>query len=204
MKCINCGNENKNTNIRCEFCGTELNSFNQNDNFLNKDYSQANIQQIKLNGKKVKLIINVILIFMLAPWFIVGVAFISVSAYSNISDNNKAENYLETEGKIISYDNCEYDDDGDELCNAVYEYVVNGITYKGSPNLLSNRSGFKEIITVKYNPSNPSEYVIDSGWNSLLITGIIMVVIVSLIFISAKISLKKLSNKVNDAIKKTT
>lgn len=186
MKCTNCGKENKNTNIRCEFCGTILNSINQNDN---KDYA------FKLNSRKTKLINNVILIFVLAPWFICGLAFIVVSANSNILDNNKSQKYLETEGKIVGYDDCRYDD-GDELCTAIYEYVVNGVSYKGSPNLLSTKSGFKDTITVKYNPNDPNEYVMDSGWNSLLITGIIMVVIVSLIFISVQINFKKLNKTI--------
>lgn len=203
VKCPNCGQENKNTNIRCEYCGTELNHIEQNDNFLNKDYSQTNVKTSDLGSKKVKHIItNVILIFMFAPWFLIGLVFIGVSSYSNISDNNKSKNYLETEGKLVSYENCQYDDDGDELCNAVYIYTVNGVTYKGSPNLLSNRSGFKQNATVKYNPNNPSEYVMNPGWNGLLIVGIIMVTVVLIIFISIKISIKKLSEKVNN-IKKT-
>lgn len=202
MKCNNCGNENKNTNIRCEFCGTELNFANQNDNFLNKDYSLNNVQQMKLNNKKVKLIFNIVLICMFVPWFIAGIAFIAVSSYSNISDNNKSKNYLETEGKISGYNNCTYDDEEGELCNAIYEYVVNGITYKGSPNLSSNKSGFKETITVKYNPNNPNEYVMDSGWNNLLIFGILLVVFVSTLFIVGEILLKILFKKIDNEMEK--
>lgn len=191
-KCPSCGGENKNTNIRCEFCETELNHTEQNDNFFNID----------LGSKKIKHIPNIILIVIIAPWFLIGLAFIGISAYSTISDNNKTKNYLETEGKLISYDNCEYDEDGDELCNAIYEYTINGITYKGSPNLLSNRSEFKQVATVKYNPDNPSEYVMNAGWNNLLIFGIIMIIVVLIIFISVKNSLKKLSNQVTNTIEK--
>lgn len=142
------------------------------------------------------------MIFIFSPWFLIGLVFIGVSSYSNISDNNKSKNYLETEGILVSYENCQYDDDGDELCNAVYEYTVNGVTYKGSPNLLSNRSGFKQTATVKYNPNNPSEYVMNLGWNGLLIVGIIMVTVVLVIFISIKISIKKPSEKANDIKKR--
>lgn len=198
VKCSNCGCENKNTNIRCESCGIELNHIEQSNNFLNKDYSQANVKHIDLRSKKAKRITSAILIFILAPWFLVGLAFIGVSSYSNITDNNKSKNYLETEGKLISYENCQYDDDGDELCNGVYEYTVNDITYKSSPDLLSNRSGFKQTAIVKYNPNNPNEYVMNSGWNGLLIAGIIMVTVVVVIFIAVKTSIKKLSKKVND------
>lgn len=196
IKCPNCGYENKNTNIRCEACGKELNHIEQSDNFLNNDY-QKNVKTIDLGSKKVKCITSVILIFVLVPWFLIGLFFIGVSSYSSITDNNKSKNYLETEGKLVSYENCQYDD-GDELCSGVYEYTVSGVTYKGSPNLLSNRSGFKQTIIVKYNPNNPNEYVIDSGWNWLLIVGIIIVSVVVVIFISVKLSIKKLSKKVKN------
>ena len=197
IKCPNCGYENKNTNIRCESCGKELNHIEQSDKFFNKDNSQINVKTIDLESKKVKCITTVILVFVLAPWFLIGLFFIGVSSYSSITDNNKSKNYLETEGKLVSYENCQYDD-GDELCSGVYEYTVNGVIYKGSPNLLSNCSGFKQTIIVKYNPNNPNEYVIDSGWNWLLIIGIIMVSVVVLIFISVKNSIKKLSKKVKN------
>lgn len=196
IKCPNCGYENKNTNIRCESCGKELNHIEQSDNFLNNDY-QKNVKTIDLGSKKVKCITSVILIFVLVPWFLIGLFFIGVSSYSSITDNNKSKNYLETEGKLVSYENCQYDD-GNELCSGVYEYTVSGVNYKGSPNLLSNRSGFKQTIIVKYNPNNPNEYVIDSGWNWLLIVGIIIVSVVVVIFISVKLSIKKLSKKVKN------
>lgn len=196
IKCPNCGYENKNTNIRCESCGKELNHIEQSDNFLNNDY-QKNVKTIDLGSKKVKGITSVILIFVLAPWFLIGLFFIGVSSYSSITDNNKSKNYLETEGKLVSYENCQYDD-GNELCSGVYEYTVSGVTYKGSPNLLSNRSGFKQTIIVKYNPNNPNEYVIDSGWNWLLIVGIIIVSVVVVIFISVKLSIKNSSKKVKN------
>ncbi len=198
FKCSHCGKENKNTNIRCDSCGIELSHVVQNDNSFNKDYSQINLKTIDLGGEKAKHIASSILIFKLAPWFLVGLTFIGVSIYFIISDSNKSKNYLKTEGKLVGYDNCQYDKDGSELCNGVYEYSVNGIIYKGSPSLLSNRSGFKQVVTVNYNPDNPSEYVINSGWNGLLLVGIIMVMIVLAIFISDKIKLKKFFNRVNN------
>ncbi len=200
--CPNCGHENKNTNIKCESCGTELNHVEQSNNFLNNDYSQLNVKTIDLGSKNVKHISSVILIFMLAPWFLFGLIFIGVSSYSSINDNNKSKNYLETEGKLVGYENCQYDDDGDELCDGVYEYTVNGVTYKGSPNLVSNRSGFKKTVIVKYDPNNPGEYVINSGWNILLIVGIIMTIAVVIIFVLVKIFIKKLSKNINDIEKR--
>ena len=196
IKCPKCGYEPTTTNSRCEACGKALNHIEQSDNFLNNDY-QKNVKTIDLGSKKVKGITSVILIFVLAPWFLIGLFFIGVSSYSSITDNNKSKNYLETEGKLVSYENCQYDD-GNELCSGVYEYTVSGVTYNGSPNLLSNRSGFKQTIIVKYNPNNPNEYVIDSGWNWLLIVGIIIVSVVVVIFISVKLSIKNSSKKVKN------
>jgi len=190
MICNKCGKENKSTNIRCEYCGNELNTIDQN-------YNQVNIKQIDLSSKKVGCLSSAVLIFFLAPWFLIGLVFIGVSAYSSITDYNQSKNYLQVDGKLVGYENCEYDD-GSELCNAVYEYVVNGKTYQGSPNLLSNKSGFKSTAVVKYNPSNPSEYVMNSGWNSLLIVGIIMVIISSAIFISIKLKMKNVSKKLQE------
>ena len=217
IKCPNCGYENKNTNIRCESCGKELSHIKNND--YQKNVKTIDLENKKVKGiisviliflhapwflfslafksKKVKYIANAILIFILAPWFLIGLLFIGVSLYSNITDYSKSKNYLETEGKLVSYENCQYDD-GNELCSGVYEYTVSGVTYKGSPNLLSNRSGFKQNIIVKYNPNNPNEYVIDSGWNWLLIVGIIIVSVVVVIFISVKIPIKKSSKKVKN------
>lgn len=54
IKCPNCGYENKNTNIRCESCGKELNHIEQSDKFFNMDNSQINVKTIDLESKKVK------------------------------------------------------------------------------------------------------------------------------------------------------
>lgn len=197
IKCPNCGYENKNSNIRCEVCNNELNHIEKNNNFLNRDYSQENVKIINYGGKKTKVITNAILIFMLAPGFITGLIFVCVSSYANIT-NNKSKNYLETEGKLVGFENCQYDNNENEVCNGVYEYTINGISYEGSPNILSSRSSFKQTAIIKYNPNNPNEYVMNSGWNWILIIGIIIVTIDVIIFISVKTCIKKLSKKAND------
>ena len=70
IKCPNCGYENKNTNIRCESCGKELNHIKNND-------YQKNVKIIDLGSKKAKYITNAILIFLLAPWFLFSLALVS-------------------------------------------------------------------------------------------------------------------------------
>ena len=201
IKCPNCGQENQNTNIRCVHCGTELNHIESNSNFLNVDYSQENEKNINSNIKKFSHIATAILVIVLIPWFIIGTAFIVISSCAIISDNSKAKGYLQTEGKLVDYVDCQYDEDGNELCNGLYEYIVDGTTYKGSPNLSSNRSGFKKSITVRYNTDNPSEYVMDSGFNTLLIVGIIILGVILIIFVAAKIELKKIPEKLNKTLK---
>ena len=183
VKCPNCGIENKNTNIRCENCGTELNHIDPNSNFINNNYRQLDDNTIDKVTKKAKHISIGFLIIILAPWVIFGLIFIAVSMYSIISDNNKSNNYLKTEGKFVGTSYCTYDDDT-ELCKPIYEYEVNGKIYRGSPNSLSNH--FKQKVTVKYNSDNPNEYVINSGWHTLLIAGIIMIIAVLLIYKYAK------------------
>ena len=113
VQCPNCGKENKNTNIRCEFCNKELNNINS-DPIYNEQ--QKNIMQ---NNAR-KLITRIPLI-VLSP-FILGLLFIiGLKIYINMSDANKTKNYLKTEGKLIDYKNCYYDK-GSELCTAEYDH----------------------------------------------------------------------------------
>lgn len=133
---------------------------------------------------------------MFGLFFLIGIIFVGVSLYFNITESNKSKNYLKTEGKLVDFNDCSYNDDENETCEAVYEYVVNNITYKGSPSVLSNRASFKKTVTVKYNPNNHNECVINSNLNILLITGIIIIAVVSLIFVS----IKKFINKVLDRL----
>lgn len=120
------------------------------------------------------------------------ISFFGVSTYSIINDNRKSQNYLETEGKLVSYELQDSMID-DEYYEGVYEYKVNGVTYKGSPSSVkSNPEEFKQTLTVKYDPNNPEEYVMEAGWNKLLIVGTIMIIVVVAIFISVKVYVKKL------------
>lgn len=75
----------------------------------------------------------------------------------------------------------------------MYEYKVNGVTYKGSLSLVkSNPEEFKQTLIVKYDSNNPEEYVMEAGWYKLLIVGTIMIIVVVAIFISVKVYVKKL------------
>lgn len=191
-KCPNCGYENKDTNIRCESCGNELD--NTKYTKYSDKYCQPDYKSIALAKKKTNRVCNIILTLILIPWFLGGLVFIGIYLYLNISDNNKAKNYLKTDAKLINY-NCFYDEEGDE-CSAIYEYIVDGATYRVSPDVISNRSGFKQITTVRYNPNDPNECIINFDWSHLLIIGIIIDSIVTLIFIILKRSINKKLDKI--------
>ena len=189
IKCPNCGYENKNTNIRCELCKTELNYIDSNNNFLNRDYSQQEYETSKSKKAIIIIVVNAILLLMFAPFLVVGIFFTVKSFDFSSVDGKNIENYLETEGRLVDYDMSGKTDDGRTLYKGIYEYKVNGITYKGSPNYSSTiRSDIEENVKVKYNDNNPNEYVIDLGFNIVIfLCGIIAVSIALMIIIPTNI-----------------
>lgn len=196
MICPNCGKENKNTNIKCEFCSTQLidvNSFNQkgilleNGNILNNNGTEV-------SSKKAGCLIYILILIFNGPFLLTGLAFLGVGLFSSISEHNQTKDYEETTAILKDYTNCNYDD-GTEFCEAIYEYQVNGITYTVSPKLRSNRSGFKYTDTVYYNPNNPSESIMYADWNSLTIIGTVILSIIIVIFIITAIVIKKKKRK---------
>lgn len=192
--CPNCGKENKNTNIKCEFCSTQLidvNEFNQEDQFtLNGNIVKTN--EINVSTKKVGCLSNILIIIFIGPWLLAGIAFFGVGLFSSISEHNETKGYEKTTAILKDYTNCTYDG-GSELCEAIYEYQVNGVTYTVSPSKLSNSGGFEERDTVYYNPNNPSESIMYTSWSYLTIVGFIIIIVVSAILISINKVIKKIS-----------
>lgn len=199
IKCPNCGYENKNTNIRCELCKTELNYIDSNNNFLNRDYSQQEYETSKSKKAIIIIVVNAILLLMFAPFLVVGIFFTVKSFDFSSVDGKNIENYLETEGRLVDYDMSGKTDDGRTLYKGIYEYKVNGITYKGSPNYSSTiRSDIEENVKVKYNDNNPNEYVIDLGFNIVIfLCGIIAVSIALMIIIPTNIFIIKIFKMTN-------
>jgi len=194
MMCPNCKKENKNTNIRCEFCSTQLidvNEFNQQGIFTpNGNIVEA--KEINVSTKKVGCLSNILILIFVGPWLLVGIAFFGVGLFSIISEHNQTKGYEKTTGILKDYTNCSYED-GSELCEAIYEYQVNGITYSVSPSSLRNIGGFQQNDIVYYNPNNPSESVMYAGWGTLTIVGFIIVIVVIVIFVLKNIIMKKIS-----------
>lgn len=171
MTCKKCGKENKNTNIKCEFCGNQLID-------IKKDKEKIN--QTSIKNTYIELILISLITYII---IIVFTSSLIIEGYSNTTaQNNATKNYLETEAKLLDVTNCSYDD-GDELCLATYEYKVKGKTYYAYPNYLWSKSKYKDVLIVKYNPDNPSEYVLDPRVDSLLVVGIGFLTMFTIVFI---------------------
>ncbi len=158
---------------------TEIYSSENIKNSNNMDY-----EQIEKKRKKIKRITYLVLIGINLPILCVTLLVWGVFIYQYASQNIKAQNYLETTATLVSY-NSE---------GATYEYIVDGVTYEGSPNLISNE--YDETIKVKYNQDNPKEYVMDEQLPKLITIATICLCIVifhiTMIVFIAKIILNKI------------
>ncbi len=161
MKCANCGKENPDTNIRCEFCGQKLQQMDNKKNINNN----VIVDEKTMNKavKKLKMVITTIILIVLMPFFVIE--FFTIINYSKElkSEDIQSKNYIKTVGIQISEDK--------------YEYTVDGVTYTGSPNLLGRKN--EKTTTVKYNPDNPEEYVMSDFWKKS-IAFIILVIFIEL------------------------
>lgn len=203
MICPNCQKENKNTNIRCEGCGTELINVQEHLNKIQPVYTLnptaplTKEQKIKTT-KTTGCIIKIILFFFISPFLFTGLALTIVGAILTIDERSKIENYVQTEATLVEYINC-YISDGSEFCEGLYEYEVDGTRYTASPSKEGSRNTYSETETVYYNANNPSENLIPAGWTTLLIVGIIMVVASSSSIIIVTILNKKAIKKIENS-----
>ena len=184
VNCPNCGKENKNTNIKCEFCSTKLideNKFNQHSNFLVNDKA-GETKVINVSPKTVGCLGKILGLMFVGPWILVGIVFLGVGLFSSISERNHTKGFEQTTGILT---NCVVDE-------AIYEYQVNGDTYIASPNMSSNCDGFKERDIVYYNPNNPSESIMYANWSILIIIGLILVIVPVIISIYTNNQKKKI------------
>ena len=167
--CKNCRKENKSTNIKCEFCNSELVSLG--DTFNSKR------EEITLQQKLCMLCFFVISGAMI----VYGLFAISSSVYTFILENKIKNEYNETYASLIEYTDCQVDEDNNEVCNAIYKYEVNNNTYTVSLDLEVVRDVYQNSEIVYYNPNNPSESVIYAGMERNLarmfgiVLGIIMI-----------------------------
>lgn len=167
--CKNCGKENKSTNIKCEFCNSELVSLD--------DTSNSKKEKITLQQKLCMLCFFVISGAMI----VYGLFAICSSVYSFILENKIKSEYNQTYATLVEYTDCQFDEDNNEICNAIYKYEVNNNTYTVSLDLGVVRDVYQNSEIVYYNPNNPSESVIYAGMERDLarifgiISGIVMI-----------------------------
>lgn len=192
MKCLNCGCENDITDTRCRFCGYELNceQIMKTEEIINKAnefVSKVNDVSDSSSVGKIRKFIQYIPLCIIS---VVAIIFLLIGIGCTISEKYKAKGYSETEGVLVNFKMEESYRDGkrDVYYTGVYEYVVNGQKYMGSPNKLSDADNFKEKVKVKYNPDNPSEYVISSDWYELYIPAIIALGVVIIYLVVLKIN----------------
>ena len=194
MKCLNCGCENNITDTRCRLCGYELNhkqimkteeSINDEKEYVGKADYVTKSSEVKKNTK----------IIAFLPWCIgvvVALIFLIVGLGNTIAETYKAKGYLETEGTLayVKYEKDKlkvtYKSISKGGYTGVYQYVVDGQTYMGSPNKVGNSGDIKDKVKVKYNPNNPSEYVISGDWAQMNIMGIIILGVIIVAFVQLK------------------
>lgn len=208
MKCPTCGSENKNTNIKCEVCGTVLHpeeedyslfDSNINPKYVDRQKTVNRLEYINKRKKGIGCLSNVIISAILIPWILAGLAFIGVSLYSIISNIKVSKNYDETEATLVDYVK-KSDIEGKDYYIAIYEFEVDGVKYTASPDKEGSKNSYKKTAKVKYNPEYPNENLMASGWGSLLATGIVMEIIVAIIYRVIRRKLKRMSNMVDEAI----
>ncbi|MBQ8914039.1 MAG: DUF3592 domain-containing protein [Lachnospiraceae bacterium] len=208
MKCPSCGSENKNTNIKCEVCGSvlhpeeeDLSKFESGENpkYIERQNLVNGLDYINKRKKGIGCLSNVIISIILIPWILAGLAFIGVSLYSIISNIKVSKNYDETDAKLVDYV-IKRDGEGKEYYKAIYEFEVDGVTYTASPDKEGSKNSYKKTAKVKYNPEYPNENLMASGWGGLLATGIIMEIIIAIIYIAIRRKLKGMSDIVDEAI----
>ena len=151
---------------------------NNNSNFFNENSLNFKQIDLKKNIKKVFMIIKIIFIFCAVPFLLVGTIFVSVSGYNIILNSNKTKGYLKTNAVLVDQRNCQ-----DGVCEAI-------------PDELSNN--FEKQKSLKYNPDNPEQYVIDSSWGILLFIGSLCLAVPIVEFIIMKKVKKNIFNKLEN------
>ena len=185
MICLNCGNENKDTNINCEYCGKELPKKEE----LNKG-----------RGVTTKSYIIMILMLLL-PIVILLTSIYVMFNFKNLIgfEKEKPSNSVETTGVLDRFEDCYYD--GEEFCIAVYKYKVDGIEYEIRTHFSSPKDDHNKENIVHYNEDNPEDSsleFIEDDFSSMVhntiavgyifISGffVIIIVIITVIFIKNK------------------
>lgn len=194
MICPNCKNNNDDNNRFCLLCGMELNNNSNNKVIVNSGFGgqQVDFGGPSISTKKIKLVANIINIFLIAPLLLIGIIFTIMGLYASISESSKIKGYEKVNGYFKENINCETQEDGEELCEALYEYEVGGNKYTVSNRTLSDPQDVSNEEIVYYDPTVPSESMIRIGSNSIMFVGIFFLIFSIGIIVVKHTTLKKI------------
>lgn len=161
LLCPNCGKKNKSTNIKCEFCSSEL----------NKEEKESESNKITLEQK----ICMVCGLVAFGAIVIYGIYIICSSVYFLTTEKKIKKEYSQKYATLMEYTDCQFNEDKQEVCNAIYKYDVNDKTYTVSLESEVARDAYQKSEIVYYNPSNPSDSVIYPSNNNYDVVRIIAI-----------------------------
>ena len=193
IRCKNCRQANKITNIRCEFCDARLNT-----DVIDKEREKF----IKSRVKKEKIISKILVALIFLPCLLVGLFLVVNATYHITFDAITNKDYLKVEGRKVSYVNCLNTDNHVNICNAVYKYNINNKTYKYTTKNFGDTKTFNDIILLKYDNKHPNKAVSISSKNYLidLVIGLVLIIINSLIYIFVRKSILNIIQTINELL----
>jgi len=191
MTCPQCGKENKNSNIKCEFCQAKLIDISKKD--IKEVYIGNTNLEVNEYMEKSSNVLYVIVMIIIGFWFssvsLVFIISIFIDVSCNIQDLSGKENYIKAIATVENI-NCS-DAEIQKNCRATYKYEVNDIYYTLISDITTSKNKLNEVIVVYYNPNNPSDAVIYTSLFSKSKNDIIVLVIILVIYIIIGIKLKK-------------
>lgn len=153
MKCINCGKDNKNTNIRCEFCDVDLERVE-----VNKE------EDVTLSQK----IITIVSLVVVSIVIVYGLILVGNAIYLGGSWAITKNRYEYTTGLLEEVTDCRLDEDNESICSAIYSYKVGENEYKVLFDGGYSLDDYNNVGSIYYDENNPEESVVYDKENLLL------------------------------------
>lgn len=182
MICSNCKKENKNSNIKCVHCSSQLIDIN--------DFKEERKKAEEQSKKVYKILSNTTLyritgtiLFMIIMCFIYII--IDVVGYCRFI------NYPKTTAILQDYTDCIYSET-DKTCKAIYEYKIDDTTYINTTKTRKSIEDYKIVETIYFDQKNPQKSLVHS-WDDVKEQMLIIIILITIIIILWKIE-KKLKN----------
>ena len=193
IRCKNCRQANKITNIRCEFCDAKLNT-----DVIDNERKKV----IKSRFKKGRIISKILIVLIFLPCLLVGLFLVGNATYHITFDAITSKHYLKVEGRKVSYVNCQDTDNYVNVFNAIYKYNINNKTYKYTTKNFGDTKAFNDIILLKYDNKHPDKAIPVSSKNYLidLVIGLVLIIINSLIYIFVRKSILNIIQTINELL----